>query len=67
MERELVGDSTSEKPERRSVREKETSLSSVPLAMSVATACEKSGASLTEKTWKELLTERSPPLPSEME
>ena len=67
MERELVGDSTSEKPERRSVREKETSLSSVPSAMSVAAACEKRGASLTEKTWKALLTERSPPLPSEME
>ena len=38
MESELVGDSTSEKPERRSVMEKETSLSSVPLAMSVAAA-----------------------------
>jgi len=63
--RVALADSTSEKPARRSAAEKETVLSSVPPAMVVALAAEKIGLSLTEKTWKELLTARSPLFPSE--
>ena len=69
-ERAEERDSTSEKPERRSAVEKETVLSSCAPVMAVALLTSKSGASLTEKTWKvlETLSELlAAPCPSEME